>query len=347
MAKELDKVDVVTIGAGWTGGIVAAETAKEGLKVKSLERGGYRDTTDYQHIHDELKYAQRYELMQDTSIETLTFRNTRDEQALPVRRLGSFLPGSGRGGAGTHWNGQTDRYMPYDFEIKSMTEEKYGEEKLGEKSGLRYRDWGITFDELEKYYDKFEKTAGVSGEENPLGEERSSPYPNPPMLKTKSLRLFEKAAKELNLHPIMMPSANMSQSYENPDGEVLNQCQYCAFCERFACEYDAKATPDVTVLKTAEKTGNYEIRYNSNVTEIVTDKDDDKKVTGVKFIDTMTHEEFFQPADVVVLTSFLFNNYKLLRVSDIGEQYNPETEKGTLGSNYCYQTGLGAIGFFD
>ena len=251
MAKELDKVDVVTIGAGWTGGIVAAETAKEGLKVKSLERGGYRDTTDYQHIHDELKYAQRYELMQDTSIETLTFRNTRDEQALPVRRLGSFLPGSGRGGAGTHWNGQTDRYMPYDFEIKSMTEEKYGEEKLGEKSGLRYRDWGITFDELEKYYDKFEKTAGVSGEENPLGEERSSPYPNPPMLKTKSLRLFEKAAKELNLHPIMMPSANMSQSYENPDGEVLNQCQYCAFCERFACEYDAKATPDVTVLKTA------------------------------------------------------------------------------------------------
>ena len=92
MAKELDKVDVVTIGAGWTGGIVAAETAKEGLKVKSLERGGYRDTTDYQHIHDELKYAQRYELMQDTSIETLTFRNTRDEQALPVRRLGSFLP---------------------------------------------------------------------------------------------------------------------------------------------------------------------------------------------------------------------------------------------------------------
>ena len=28
MAKELDKVDVVTIGAGWTGGIVAAETAK-------------------------------------------------------------------------------------------------------------------------------------------------------------------------------------------------------------------------------------------------------------------------------------------------------------------------------
>lgn len=76
MVKELEKVDVVTIGAGWTGGIVAAETAKEGLKVKSLERGAHRDTTDYQHVHDELKYAQRYELMQDTSIETLTDRKS-------------------------------------------------------------------------------------------------------------------------------------------------------------------------------------------------------------------------------------------------------------------------------
>src|SRR5699024_12824828 len=104
----------------------------------------------------------------------LTFRNSRDERALPVRRLGSFLPGSGRGGAGTHWNGQTDRYMAYDFEIKSMTEERYGKEKLAEDSGLRYRDWGITFDEMEKYYDKYEKTAGVSGEENPLGEKRSN-----------------------------------------------------------------------------------------------------------------------------------------------------------------------------
>ena len=38
----------------------------------------------------------------------------------------------------------------------------------------------------------------------------------------------------------MLPSANLSEKYENPDGETINQCQYCAFCERFACEYDAK-----------------------------------------------------------------------------------------------------------
>ena len=72
MATTLDKVDVVTVGVGWTGGIIAAEAAKAGLKVVGLERGKTRGTEDYQHVHDELKYAVRYELMQDVSKETLT-----------------------------------------------------------------------------------------------------------------------------------------------------------------------------------------------------------------------------------------------------------------------------------
>ena len=36
MAEVLKKVDVVTVGAGWTGGIVAAELTKAGLNVLSL-----------------------------------------------------------------------------------------------------------------------------------------------------------------------------------------------------------------------------------------------------------------------------------------------------------------------
>ena len=39
MAEVLKKVDVITVGAGWTGGIVAAELTKAGLNVLSLERG--------------------------------------------------------------------------------------------------------------------------------------------------------------------------------------------------------------------------------------------------------------------------------------------------------------------
>ncbi len=47
MAKVLKKVDVVTVGAGWTGGIIAAELTKAGLKVVSLERGEMRSSADF------------------------------------------------------------------------------------------------------------------------------------------------------------------------------------------------------------------------------------------------------------------------------------------------------------
>lgn len=122
MVKTLPKVDVVTVGVGWTGGIIAAECAKAGLKVVGLERGQKRGTSDYQQIHDEYRYAIRYDLMQDLSRETITFRNNRKMKALPMRQLGSFLLGEGLGGSGTHWNGQTFRFLPYDFQIKTMTE---------------------------------------------------------------------------------------------------------------------------------------------------------------------------------------------------------------------------------
>jgi len=343
MVTTLDSVDVVTVGVGWTGGIIAAECAKEGLKVVGLERGRERGTEDFSIVHDEYRYAVRYDLMQDLSRETITFRNNRQQRALPMRQMGSFLLGEGLGGSGTHWNGQNWRFLPYDFQIKTMTDEKYGANKLPAEYTLQ--DWGITYDELEPYFDRFEKTAGISGEDNnPFWGKRSSPYPTPPMKKTPILQRFETAATNLGLSPFMMPSANLSEAYENPDGQQINACQYCGFCERFGCEYGAKTSPEITVVPTARETGNYEIKFNANVVEIMKEGD---RVTGVRYYDTETFEEFIQPANVVVLTSYILNNAKLLMVSQIGEQYDPETGQGTLGKNYAYQILPGASGFFD
>ena len=343
MAKTLEKVDVVTVGVGWTGGIVAAECAKSGLKVVGLERGKDRNTADFMRVHDEYRYAIRYELMQDLSKETITFRNNREKRALPMRQMGSFLLGEGLGGAGTHWNGHTWRFLPYDFEIKTLTEKKYGKDKLSADYTLQ--DWGITYDELEPYFDKFEKTAGISGDgKNPFAGKRSSEYPTPAMKKTPILKKFETASNSLGYTPFMLPSANLSETYENPDGETIAACQYCGFCERFGCEYGAKTSPEITVVPTARKTGNFDVRFHANVIEVLKEGD---KVTGVRYIDNQTGEEFIQPAEVVVLTSYIMNNAKLLMVSDIGEQYNPDTQKGTLGKNYAYQILPGATGFFD
>lgn len=343
MAKTLPSVDVVTVGVGWTGGIVAAECSKAGLKVVGLERGQKRGTEDYLTIHDEYRYAIRYDLMQNLSKETISFRNNRNMKALPMRQLGSFLLGEGLGGSGTHWNGMSYRFLPYDFQIKTMTDKRYGANKLGPDYLLQ--DWALTYDELEPYFDKFEKTSGISGDDkNPFSGKRSNPYPTGPMKMTPMLTQFETAAKKLKLSPYMVPSANLSEVYKNPDGETINACQYCGFCERFGCEYGAKSSAEVTVVPTALKTGNFDLRYNSNVVEILKKGN---KVTGVRYIDTISGEEFIQPANAVVLTSYVFNNAKLLMVSNIGERYDPATGKGTLGRNYCYQILPGAAGFFD
>lgn len=343
MAKTLEKVDVLTVGVGWTGGIIAAECAKAGLKVRGLERGKSRGTEDFSMVHDEYRYAVRYDLMQDLSKETITFRNKIDQRALPMRQLGSFLLGEGLGGAGVHWNGQTYRFMPYDFQIKTETDKKYGKNKLS--SDYTLQDWGITYDELEPYYDKFEKTVGLSGEDkNPFWGKRSSDFPTPPMKKTPLLKMFEKATSDLGYHPYMVPSANLSEAYENPDGAKIAACEYCGFCERFGCEYGAKSSPNVTVIPTALETGNYDVTFDANVIEILKEGN---KVKGVRYIDTQTGEEFIQLADIVVLTSYVMNNAKLLMISEIGEQYDPATGKGSLGKNYCYQSNPGATGFFD
>ena len=69
---------------------------------------------------------------------------------------------------------------------------------------------------------------------------------------TPHLQRFE-ATEKMGYKPFMLPAATISESYTNPDGETINGCEYCGFCERFGCEYGAKASPEVTVVPTALK----------------------------------------------------------------------------------------------
>src|SRR6188508_2141564 len=158
MATRLRDVDVVIVGLGWTGGILAKELSQAGMKVVALERGGPRSTDpDFSVplIRDELKYAIRHHLMQNAARDTLTFRNRESETALPMRRLGSFLPGEGVGGAGVHWNGVTWRWSATDHAIRSHYEQRYGKSFIA--ADMPLQDWPMTYQELEPYYDRFER----------------------------------------------------------------------------------------------------------------------------------------------------------------------------------------------
>src|SRR5262247_2902799 len=140
MAKKLKEVDVLIVGLGWTGGILAKELADTGLKIVALERGSMRTTAnDFQvpHVRDELRFVVRHDLMMDTARDTLTIRNNPSQEALPMRRLGSFLPGEGVGGSGVHWSGHTWRWGDDELRIRSRYEERYGKRYIPEDMTLQ------------------------------------------------------------------------------------------------------------------------------------------------------------------------------------------------------------------
>jgi gluconate 2-dehydrogenase alpha chain len=360
MATRLKPVDAVTIGVGLTGSLAAFEMADAGLKVVGIERGAERYTVpDFQSptIHDELRFSIRKAMMQDNVKEAITFRNNSGQRALPLRRWESFLPGQGLGGSFVHWNGQSFRAQVADFTYRTSMIQRYGKKFLEAcGSELTIQDWGVTYTELESYYDRFEYLLGVSGKAgnidgkiqpggNPFEAPRSREYPTPPMKETYFGAIFRKGATDLGYHPYPQPSSNLSRPYTNPLGLKLEQCVFCGFCERYACEHFAKASPQTSILPVLLQKPNYELRANCEVLRINLDNAG-KKATGVTYIDD-AGREFEQPAEMVFITAFPLNNVRILLLSGIGKPYDPNTGEGVTGRNYSYQTTGGPTAFMD
>ena len=358
MAVTLKPVDAVIVGFGWTGAILSQQLCDAGLDVVALERGPWRDTpTDWAptFAQDELRYMWRHHLFQNVTYDTLTTRNNASQQALPMRRLGSFLLGTGVGSGGVHWNGQIWRFLPSDFMARSHNEQRYGRKAVTDDD-LTVQDWGVTYEELEPFYDRFDKLCGTSGKAgnlrgqiqpggNPFEGARSDEYPTPPMPQTYGPTLFGQAAAGLGHHPFPHPSGNLSTPYVNPLGCQLGQCTYCGFCEKFGCGNYAKASPQTTVLPYLMRKPNFLLRTESEVLKIELTPDR-KKATGVTFVDS-SGQDYFQPAEIVILAAYVLHNVRLLLLSGIGQPYDPNTGEGVVGKNYAYQTMSSVNVFFD
>lgn len=360
MATRTDpKKDVVIIGLGWTGAIMGMELAQEGLEILALERGEDRDTVpdfQYPEIFDELKYGIRYGLMQKPAKSTLTIRRNLEETALPQRHLGSFLPGDGVGGAGSHWNGQTWRPQAVEYRLRSYVEETFGADIIPE--GMQLQDWDVTAEELEPFHTKFENVAGISGRAgningkiqeggNPFEAPRSADYPMPPLKNTWDSELFAEAARNMGYHPFPRPSGHASTAYVNDYGMQLGPCNYCGFCERFGCNNYSKSSPHVCILDALKRKPNFSYKTRSEVLQIEKAADG-KTATGVTYFDERTGEQVFQPADLVLVCAYSLHNVHLLLLSGIGQPYDPVTGEGVIGRNYSYQmTGGTSMWFKD
>jgi gluconate 2-dehydrogenase alpha chain len=242
-----------------------------------------------------------------------------------------------------------------EFKVRSLYEERYGKSFV--PADMTIQDWGITYAELEPYYDKFEYTAAVSGKAgnikgqiqrggNPYEAPRARDYPLPPLTPILASEMFTKAAENNGYRPFPRPSANASQAYTNPDGSKFGPCQYCGYCQRFGCEANAKGSPHITVIPIAMRNPNFELRTHSWVTKVLKDSDG-KRVTGVTYTNVLNGEEFEQPAGMVLLCAYAINNVHLMLLSGIGQPYDPVAQTGVIGKNYCYQTGAGATLFFE
>ena len=120
-----DDVDVVIVGLGWAGSLMAIELAQAGLKVRALERGPDRPPEDFAYPKpaDQYGYATRNKVFATPRDAALTVRYNTAQQALPTRKWGAFAPGTGVGGSGLHWTAVLIRATPTDLKLKTYADQ--------------------------------------------------------------------------------------------------------------------------------------------------------------------------------------------------------------------------------
>ncbi len=357
MVNKRAKADAVIVGLGWCGSLMAEELTRMGLNVVALERGPWVETSiDFPPSidTDELRWDARRSLLLPPAVETSTFRNHRGQRALPSRDWNLNEMGYNVGGSGTHWAGMAWRFSPFDFQPYSKTMARYGARQIA--PGLILQDWGVTYDDLEPFYDRFERIAGVSGTAgvlngqvqpggNPFEGSRSADYPLPALKSMRLTDIFNEAATKLGYHPFMVPAGHASQPYTNPLGVKMGPCTYCGYCLYYGCGNFSKSSPNACVIPALMQRPNFSVITKAAVTR-ATLAPDGKTATGVQYIDEHG-ETWEQPADIVVFSAFQMQNVRLLLLSGIGKPYNPLTGHGTVGRAYNFQTVSGANVFFE
>jgi len=313
MATELRRTDVVIVGLGATGGVAALPLAQAGLDVVGLEVGTWLAPADLSP--DELRNNFRGwpQSVQKANREVPTHR---PNASAPYSARPAIHPMMNAvGGTTLHYWAQSWRLNPWDFKVASETRRRYGASKL--PKGTTVEDWPIGLTDLEPYYDKVEVEIGVSGQAGNINGRidargnifegpRARAYPMPPLRGTGFTEMMAGAARSLGWHPFPGPAAITSGRYDGRSG-----CVYHGYCNRGGCHVSAKGSTAVTTIPKAQRTKRLTVVTEAHVTSI--DVDAQGRVSGVTY--RKGTEEFFQPASVVLVASYTYENVRLLLLS--------------------------------
>src|SRR5713226_1917985 len=333
MPVNLKPVDVAVIGLGAAGGVAVLPLARAGLKVAGIEAGTWMDRRGFRpdEIHNNVRGLLTSVQKANREIPTL-----RDSPSSPTRPRGSVHPMMNAvGGTSIHYWAQSWRLKPWDFKTRTEAIKRYGPGSI--PSGSTLEDWPVAYDDLEPYYDIVEHEVGVSGKAgnlqgtiDPRGNvyegSRQREYPMPPLRGTGFCDRMADAARQLGWKPFRPPAAINSQEYRGRPG-----CAYHGFCSRGGCHVSAKNSTAVSTIPEALKTKNLTIFDRAHVTRIVAGASG--KVAGVQYI--RDGKEYFQPAKVVLLGAYTYENARLLLLSKSAAFPNGlSNNHGQVGKHY-------------
>jgi gluconate 2-dehydrogenase alpha chain len=333
------------VGLGAAGGVAVLPLARAGLKIAGIEAGTWMDPRTFKP--DEI-YNNVRGLLTSVPKANREIPTFRESPSSPTRPRASMHPMMNAiGGTSIHYWGQSWRLKAWDFRTRSEVVNRYGAGALPPGSTLE--DWPVSYEELEPWYDLVEHEVGVSGKAgniqgqldargNVFESPRQREYPMPPLRQSGYNEHMAQAAKQLGWKPFPGPAAINSQEYKGRPG-----CAFHGYCSRGGCHISAKNSTAVTTIPEALKTRNLKIFDRAQVTRVASDNH--SRVTGVTYI--RDGKEYFQPAKVVLIGSYTYENTRLLLLSKSKAWPNGlSNNHGQVGKHYIGHWGGGVIALF-
>jgi choline dehydrogenase-like flavoprotein len=270
---DTEEVDIVIVGCGAGGSVMAQRLARAGWSVVALDAGPFWDP-DSDWVSDEAGSHHLY------------WTEPRVISGADPIPLGSNNSGRGVGGSMVHYAGYTPRFHPSDFE--TFTRDGVG------------ADWPIGYPDLRAYYRLIEEELPVAGEDWPWGDPHS--YPQRPHPVGGNGEIFLRGALAAGISAKVGPVAIVNGRFGNRP-----HCIYRGFCLQ-GCKVNAKASPLITHIPDALAHG-AEVRTDAMVTRVEVD-DRTGLATGVHYVRDGVSR--FQRARMVTVAGYSIETPRLL-----------------------------------